>query len=140
MTKLNVAKDRLILITKVDETGYNKLFSMVDIVLDTFPYSGTTTTCNSLYNSIPVVTLYHKDYHAHNVSSSLLKNAGLDELVTYSNEDYISLVKNLASNPSQIDEYKQTIHKKFTDSMNTIEFMQYYENILKELYEKHKYS
>jgi predicted O-linked N-acetylglucosamine transferase (SPINDLY family) len=140
MTKLNVAKDRLILITKVDETGYNKLFSMVDIVLDTFPYSGTTTTCNSLYNSIPVVTLYHKDYHAHNVSSSLLKNAGLDELVTYSNEDYISLVKNLASNPSQIDEYKETIHKKFTDSMNIIEFMQYYENILKELYEKHKYS
>jgi len=140
MTKLNVTKDRIILITKVDSVGYNKLFSMVDIVLDTFPYSGTTTTCNSLYNSIPVVTLYHKDYHAHNVSTSLLKNTGLDELVTYSNEEYISLVKNLVSNPSQIDEYKQTIHKKFTESMNSIEFMQDYENILQELYEKHTFD
>jgi len=138
MSKLNVTKDRIILITKVDGVGYNKLFSMVDIVLDTFPYSGTTTTCNSLYNSIPVVTLYHKDYHAHNVSSSILKNAGLAELVSYSNNDYISLVKTLVSNPTKIDEYKQTIHKKFTDSMNSIEFMQSYENILKELYEKHR--
>jgi predicted O-linked N-acetylglucosamine transferase (SPINDLY family) len=140
MNKLNVGKDRLILITKVDESGYNKLFSMVDIVLDTFPYSGTTTTCNSLYNSIPVVTLYHKDYHVHNVSSSLLKNAELDELVSYTNDDYISLVKNLVSNPSQIDEYKQTIHKKFTESMNSFEFMQSYEDILKQLYNEHKTS
>jgi predicted O-linked N-acetylglucosamine transferase (SPINDLY family) len=134
MTKLNVTKDRLILITKVDETGYNKLFSMVDIVLDTFPYSGTTTTCNSLYNSIPVVTLYHKDYHSHNVSSSLLKNAGLNELIAYNNSDYISLVKTLVNNPSQIDEYKKIIGKKFIDSMNSIEYMQSYENILKGLY------
>ena len=137
MSKLNVTKDRLLLITKLDNVGYNKLFSMVDIVLDTFPYSGTTTTCNSLYNSIPVVTLYNKDYHAHNVSSSILKNAGLDELIAYNNSDYISLVKKLVANPSKIDEYKETIGKKFVESMNTIEFMQSYENILKQLYEKH---
>jgi predicted O-linked N-acetylglucosamine transferase (SPINDLY family) len=137
MSKLNVTKDRLLLITKLDNTGYNKLFSMVDIVLDTFPYSGTTTTCNSLYNSIPVVTLYNKDYHAHNVSSSILKNAGLDELIAYNNSDYIDLVKKLVANPSKIDEYKETIGKRFIESMNTNEFMKSYENILKQLYEKH---
>jgi predicted O-linked N-acetylglucosamine transferase (SPINDLY family) len=137
MDKLNVAKNRLIMITKVDDISYNKLFSMVDILLDTFPYSGTTTTCNSLYNSIPVVTLYHKDYHSHNVSSSILKNAGLDELVTYNNSEYISLVKKMVENPSQIDDYKKIIGKKFADSMNSNEFMQCYENILKELYSTH---
>jgi predicted O-linked N-acetylglucosamine transferase (SPINDLY family) len=134
---LNVSKDRLILITKLDENGYNKLFSMVDVVLDTFPYSGTTTTCNSLYNSIPVVTMYHKDYHSHNVSSSILKNAGLDELVTYSSEEYISLVKKLVDRPSQIDEYKNTIGKKFTETMNIAEFMHDFDGNLKELYNKH---
>jgi predicted O-linked N-acetylglucosamine transferase (SPINDLY family) len=137
MHNLNVTKDRLILITKLDKNGYNKLFSMVDIVLDTFPYSGTTTTCNSLYNSIPVVTMYNKDYHSHNVSSSILKNAGLDELVTYTNNEYISLVKKLVENPLQIDEYKQIVGKKFTDSMNSTEFMISFENKLKELYEEH---
>jgi len=137
MNKLNVTKDRLIMITKLDATGYNKLFAMVDIILDTFPYSGTTTTCNCLYNSIPIVTLYNKDYHAHNVTSSILKNAGLDELIAYNTSEYCSLVKKLVDNPSQIDEYKNCIGKQFMDSMNTVEFMQSYENILKDLYKNH---
>ena len=134
MKKLNVSKDRLIMITKVDNDGYNKLFSMVDIVLDTFPYSGTTTTCNALYNSIPVVTLYNKDYHAHNVSSSLLINAGLDELVCDDVNQYINIVKHLTSNPLQIDQYKKTVGDKFKNSMNVQEFMESYENILKDLH------
>jgi len=137
MERLNVSKDRLILITKVDNDGYNKLFSMVDIVLDTFPYSGTTTTCNALYNSIPVVTMYHKDYHSHNVSSSLLINAGLDELVCYDKQQYIDLVKYLSVNAVKIDEYKKTVGEKFKKSMNVHEFMESYENILKDLYKKH---
>jgi predicted O-linked N-acetylglucosamine transferase (SPINDLY family) len=140
MKKLNVSKDRLIMITKVDNDGYNKLFSMVDIVLDTFPYSGTTTTCNALYNSIPVVTLYNKDYHAHNVSSSLLKNAGLDELVCDDINQYINVVKHLTCNPLQIDEYKKTVGEKFKKSMNVHEFMESYENILKDLYNNMKNS
>jgi predicted O-linked N-acetylglucosamine transferase (SPINDLY family) len=137
MNKLNVSKDRLIMITKVDNNGYNKLFSMVDIVLDTFPYSGTTTTCNALYNSIPVVTMYHKDYHVHNVSSSILINAGLDELVCDDRNQYINLVKYLTKNPVKIDEYKKTVGEKFKKSMNVHEFMESYENILKDLYKKH---
>jgi predicted O-linked N-acetylglucosamine transferase (SPINDLY family) len=137
INKLNVSKDRLILITKVDNDGYNKLFSMVDIVLDTFPYSGTTTTCNSLYNSIPVVTMYNKDYHSHNVSSSLLINVGLDELVCDDINQYINVVKYLTKNPVKIDEYKKTVGEKFKKSMNVHEFMESYENILKDLYNKH---
>ena len=134
-SKLNVGKDRLLLMTKLTRDGYNKLFSMVDIVLDTFPYSGTTTTCNSLYNSIPVVTLYNKDYHCHNVSSSILKNAGLDELIANTRDEYVCLVKNLVENPSRIDEYKKNIREKFTNSMNVGEFMESYESILKKLYD-----
>ena len=133
--KLNVGKERLLLMTKLNEDGYNKLFSMVDIVLDTFPYSGTTTTCNSLYNSIPVVTLYNKDYHSHNVSSSILKNAGLDALITNTTDEYIDLVKKLVENPSQIEEYKKNIREKFINSMNVDKFMESYENILKKLYD-----
>ena len=137
MNKLNVSKDRLIMITKVDNDGYNKLFSMVDILLDTFPYSGTTTTCNALYNSIPVVTMFNKDYHAHNVSSSLLINAGLDELVCDDINQYINVVKYLTITPLKIDEYKKMIGEKFKKSMNVHEFMVSYENILKDLYKKH---
>lgn len=135
LSKLNVTKDRLLLMVKMNNDGYNRLFSMIDILLDTFPYSGTTTTCNSLYNSIPVVTLYNKNYHCHNVSTSLLKNAGLDELVAYTTDEYAMLVKDLVNNPNRIEQYKATISTRFRESMNPHLFMKDYENILTELYE-----
>jgi len=137
INRLNVKRDRLLLIIKTTNDGYNKLFTMVDILLDTFPYSGTTTTCNALYNSLPVVTLYNKDCHAHNVSSSILKNAGLDELVTNTPEQYIELVKSLSGDVGRINQYKKTIGQRFLDSMNPSDFMKDYEGILMDIYEKH---
>lgn len=135
LSKLDLANDRLLLLIKTNNEGYNKFFGMIDILLDTFPYSGTTTTCNALFNSVPVITLYNKDYHCHNVSCSLLKNAGIDELVAYKVEEYVSIVKELINNPKRIDQYKATISERFKKSMNPRLFMKDYENILKELYE-----
>lgn len=130
MKHLSVGKDRLILIGKLDDEGYVKLFKMVDVVLDTFPYSGTTTTCNSLYNSLPVVTMARPDCHAHNVSASLLTNTGLSELITGSMEEYVGLVKSLVMNPAKIDEYKGVISGRFLESMNPARFMLDYEDAL----------
>ena len=137
MNILDVAKYRLMLFTKMTNEGYNRLFNMVDVLLDTFPYSGTTTTCNALYNSLPVVTLYDTDCHAHNVSSSILKNAGLGELITYSVDQYVNLVKTLVRNIERIDEYKRTIGTKFLVSMTPSEFMESYEQLLIDVYNKH---
>lgn len=131
---LSVEKERVIIIGKLDDVGYHKLFTMVDIVLDTFPYSGTTTTCNSLFNSLPVVTMTKPDCHAHNVSASILTNMGLPELITTSQVEYIKLVKDLVANPERVDEYKRTTHRKFSESMNPGVFMADYERILKKVY------
>ena len=43
--------------------------------LDTFPYAGTTTTCESLYMGVPCVTMAGS-VHAHNVGVSLLSKVG----------------------------------------------------------------
>lgn len=43
--------------------------------LDTFPYAGTTTTCESLYMGVPCVTM-GGSVHAHNVGVSLLNTVG----------------------------------------------------------------
>lgn len=136
MDRLNLDEKRIIVLNKLPNGEYEKIFTMFDILLDPFPYSGTTTTCNSLYNSIPVVTLYHPDYHVNNVSSSLLINSGFPELVAKSKEEYIDIVVNLVNNPSRIDTYKRTIRDAFLKLMRPKEFMQDYEFALTDIYDK----
>jgi len=127
---LQVTDDRLTIISKLSNHEYEKMFTKFDIMLDTFPYSGTTTTCDTLLNSVPVVTLYNPNYHVHNVSASVLQNAGLPDLVAYSTDQYVSIVKALIDNPHIIDKYKDTIHDKFKKSMAPKPFMEAYESLL----------
>jgi predicted O-linked N-acetylglucosamine transferase (SPINDLY family) len=129
-----VDKDRIMFVPYGTIDEYVELFTKIDILLDSFPYSGTTTTCNALYNSIPVVTLRYPHIHAHNVSTSILYHCGLTELIADSQEQYVNIVTNLASNVEQLREYRGdgrgTIHQLFTDMMNPTEFMKEYEQIL----------
>jgi protein O-GlcNAc transferase len=68
---------------------YNK----IDVALDTIPYSGTTTTCESLLMGVPVIVIKDTETHLHvtNVGSSIMTNSGLSEFVTGGNEEYIGL-------------------------------------------------
>lgn len=132
--KINVHPDRIIIRPQLFDNAYDILYSEFDILLDSFPYSGTTITCNSLFNSLPVVSLYNKNAHAHNVSSSLLKNCGLSELVAYSQKEYIDIVVNLINTPEKIDHYKLTIRKKFLTLMEPKSFMRKYEDVLTKIY------
>lgn len=50
--------------------------------LDTFPYAGTTTTCESLYMGVPCVTMAGS-VHAHNVGVSLLSNVGMESTLIF---------------------------------------------------------
>ena len=134
MKELEVPKNRLIVLNAYESSHYIKLFTMVDIVLDTFPYCGTTTTCNTLFNSIPMVTLSRPNKHVNNVSASILKHIELDELITYSQEGYIDLVGNLVNDSMKIDEYKATIGEKFKKLMDADSFMPDYESLLKQTY------
>jgi predicted O-linked N-acetylglucosamine transferase (SPINDLY family) len=135
---LEIEEDRLIIVEFCSNEEYMNLFYKIDILLDTFPYSGTTTTCHALHASTPVVTLYHKDYHAHNVSSSLLINSGFPELVSYSENEYVEKVIDLCNQPEKLAEYKTTIRQGFLELMEPKQFMKEYEDILSTLY--HNYG
>ena len=132
-----ISKNRIIFSTYGSTSDYFTLFSNIDIMLDTFPYSGTTTTCNALYNSVPVVTLSHKHLHAHNVTASLLQNCGFPELIATSHEQYINIVLSLSKDKPRLRRYrgeggKGEIHQKFQQLMNPNIFMPQYETLIKQ--------
>ncbi|XP_006659697.1 probable UDP-N-acetylglucosamine--peptide N-acetylglucosaminyltransferase SPINDLY [Oryza brachyantha] len=83
-------------------------YSLMDISLDTFPYAGTTTTCESLYMGVPCVTMAGS-VHAHNVGVSLLTKVGLGRLVAKSEDEYVSLALDLAADVTALQELRMSL-------------------------------
>lgn len=77
------------------------LYNSVDIALDTFPYNGTTTTCEALWMGVPVIAL-RGEAHFSRVGVSLLSNAGLEEFIADTPDDYVKKAVSLASNPDRL--------------------------------------
>jgi predicted O-linked N-acetylglucosamine transferase (SPINDLY family) len=88
-----------------DQVSHFRKYGEVDIALDTFPYNGTTTTCETLWMGVPVVTLAGKT-HLARVGVSLLTNVGLTELIANSRGEYISIANGLARNPARLRELR----------------------------------
>ena len=70
-------------------------YNRVDIMLDTFPYAGTTTTCEALWMGVPVISLIGQQ-HASRVGLSVLTTVGLGDCATDSVEQFVSKAVELA--------------------------------------------
>jgi predicted O-linked N-acetylglucosamine transferase (SPINDLY family) len=85
-----------------------EMYHRVDIALDTFPYHGTTTTCESLWMGVPVVTLAG-EVHISRVGVSLLTNVGLPELIARNEDEYVSIAATLAADMSRLMELRRDL-------------------------------
>ena len=81
-------------------------YAQVDLALDTFPYNGTTTTCEALWMGVPVLTLAG-ERHSSRVGLSLLTAVGLaDEFVAKDVDDYVARAIALGRNPRRLAEIR----------------------------------
>ncbi|MGD9688643.1 MAG: tetratricopeptide repeat protein [Phycisphaerales bacterium] len=71
------------------------VYDRVDVALDTFPYAGTTTTCDALWMGVPVVSRAG-DRHASRVGLSLLACVGHAEWCAERDDEYVRLAAALA--------------------------------------------
>jgi protein O-GlcNAc transferase len=91
------------------------IYNRIDIGLDTFPYNGTTTTCEALWMGVPVVTLAG-DNHASRVGISLLSNVGLTELIARTYDEYLELAVNLAADIEKLRNLRAGLRDKMAHS------------------------
>lgn len=104
-----ISADRLELLATtptIDE--HLALYSRIDVALDTFPYAGTTTTCEAIWMGVPVVTLAGPS-HASRVGVSLLNTIGVPQFVAQTEDQYVQIASDLAGNDDRMDEFRRSL-------------------------------
>ncbi len=101
-----IAPERLDLRGHMDEPGdHMGLYCQADIALDPFSDNGTTTTCETLWMGVLVVTL-SGERHAGRVGTSILNRLGLSELATATLEEYVETAVGLAGRLDELAEIR----------------------------------
>jgi predicted O-linked N-acetylglucosamine transferase (SPINDLY family) len=98
-----------------DKQSHLKTYARVDISLDTFPYNGTTTTCESLIMGVPVISRSGED-HRSRVGASILRTVGLEALVQGSESGYIEAAVGLADNPALLASLRAGLRQRMLSS------------------------
>jgi predicted O-linked N-acetylglucosamine transferase (SPINDLY family) len=90
-----IAATRVTFVARQTRRDYLRLYHLIDIGLDTLPYNGHTTSMDSMWMGVPVVTRL-----GHTVVGragwSQLSNLGLTELAAHTDEQFIEIASNLA--------------------------------------------
>jgi predicted O-linked N-acetylglucosamine transferase (SPINDLY family) len=90
-----IDEGRLELRHQADKQGYLGVYREIDISLDVFPWSGGTTTCESLWMGVPIPTL-QGTRHASRGTATVLTSLGLTDLIADTPEHYVALLAHLA--------------------------------------------
>jgi protein O-GlcNAc transferase len=97
---------------------YLELYHRLDIVLDTFPYNGHTTSLDALWMGVPVVSLAGET-RVSRAGLSQLTNLGRPEWVANSEEDYVKIAEGLARDLPCLAQLRSTLRPKMKASVLT---------------------
>jgi predicted O-linked N-acetylglucosamine transferase (SPINDLY family)/glycosyltransferase involved in cell wall biosynthesis len=92
-----------------------ELYHRVDIALDTFPYCGTTTTCEAMWMGVPVITLAGRA-HVSRVGVSLLMQMGLPEMIAETPDGYVRKAAKLAADLPALADLRTNLRPRLSAS------------------------
>ncbi|MBS0297598.1 MAG: N-acetylglucosamine transferase [Proteobacteria bacterium] len=98
-------RSRIVFAQKLANPFHLARYPLADLFLDTAPYGAHTTASDALFMGVPMLTLEGRAF-ASRVCASLVRAAGLPELVMKTPEAYVETAVSLASDPAQISVYK----------------------------------
>lgn len=111
-----IARDRVEFIPHQASTlAHLQCYDRVDLALDTFPYHGTTTTCEALWMGVPVLTLAG-NRHRSRVGVSLLTNVGLPEFVARTPDEYVDFAVAVAQDRPRLAALRRALRDRMQQS------------------------
>jgi predicted O-linked N-acetylglucosamine transferase (SPINDLY family) len=86
-------------------------YNSIDVALDTFPHTGGTTTCETIWMGVPVVTLVGEAFFER-MSYTNLMNAGLGDLCTFNRSDFVSKAVEIARDGAWRTDLRRTARER----------------------------
>ena len=116
---------------------YLEDYKDIDIALDTFPYTGGTTTCEALYMGVPVITFRGKT-HGARLSASIMTAADVTELIACSPMDYVKKALQLSRRKELIAAYHVGLREHIKNSalMDSKKYIDELEKIYRTVWKK----
>jgi predicted O-linked N-acetylglucosamine transferase (SPINDLY family) len=133
-----ISPSRLVFAPKLRNDHHLARYPLADLFLDTTPYGAHTTASDALWMGVPVLTLSGRCF-ASRVCGSLVRSAGLPDLVTTSPEDYVARAIALAADPDAIAAYKTALraNRDTCQLFNTDSLVAHLENLYRSLCDAH---
>jgi len=106
---------RVDLVGSMPRANYLRAHDDIDIILDTFPYPGGTTTCEALWMGVPTLTLCGDTLLARQ-GASLLHAARLDSWIAATPDDYVRLATQWSRQPEALAALRMGLREQVGNS------------------------
>jgi predicted O-linked N-acetylglucosamine transferase (SPINDLY family) len=137
--EIGVNSDRLKFMPAVPLASIHRANLMLaDILLDTYPYNGATTTMETLWMGIPMVTRVGQQFSARN-SYTMMINAGITEGIAWTDEEYVDWGIKLGTdeNLRQQISWKLRKNRQTAPLWNAKQFTREMENAYQQMWQKY---
>ncbi len=111
LAAVGISAERVTIRGPAIRNAYLQSYSEVDIVLDTFPYTGGTTTCEALWMGVPTVTLTGASMIARQ-GDALLGAAGLQDWVAQDPAEYVRKAVAFGTNVAELALLRASMRKR----------------------------
>jgi protein O-GlcNAc transferase len=129
--------DRVQFIARQPHDAYLNEFNRIDICLDTLPYNGHTTSLDSMWMGVPVITQIGPTVVGR-AGWSQLSNLGLTELAADNDQGFVDIATALAGDVSRLAELRRTLRERMSQSplMDAKRFARSMEQSFRSMWEK----
>ncbi len=101
LAEAGVHGDRVAFVARQSRLPYLRTYDRIDVGLDTFPYNGHTTSLDSYWMGVPVVTAVG-DAAVGRAGWSQLSNLGLTELAARDDDEFVQIAQSLAEDAGRL--------------------------------------
>ncbi len=110
-----VMPERIVFVSRQERSDYLRIYHHMDVGLETVPYNGHTTSLDSYWMGVPVITISGPTVVGR-AGVSQLRNLGLPELIAESPADYVRIVVGLARDLQRLSALRASLRERMARS------------------------